>query len=377
MKKTVMVISSVHRWDDTRIFHRQCNSLSAKYNVELHAPADFQNKTISNIKIIGLPKWLKEIYRIKLWIMILCRALKSDSIIVHFHDPELIPLCYLIKLLTKKKVIYDVHEHYVYSIMAREWIPRYLKTIAVISFKFIERLCVPKFDAVIYTTPIVGSRYKSMAKNSISIENYSSINTFTSIKRGAPQNDIDMIYLGRIREIRGVSHAIKAFKTVVEKKPGAKFHVVGDIVPKSYEQQLHDLIDLLDLKNNVILTGFKPHAEAITYLKKATCGIVTFLPNRHHQACLPNKIFEYMASGLPVIASDFELYKGVIDKAKCGITVDPENVNQIADAILNIHNNKESLSSMSENGLEAFHRFYNWENEALKLDALYSKLINN
>ena len=67
MKPKIMIISSVHRWDDTRIFHRQATSLAKKFDVELHAPADFDSKVLNGVKIIVLPKWNKERYRVKLW----------------------------------------------------------------------------------------------------------------------------------------------------------------------------------------------------------------------------------------------------------------------------------------------------------------------
>jgi len=55
-----MIITSVHRWDDTRIFHKQATSLAKKFDVELHAPADFIEKEQNGVMIYGLPKWKKE-----------------------------------------------------------------------------------------------------------------------------------------------------------------------------------------------------------------------------------------------------------------------------------------------------------------------------
>lgn len=376
MKPQIMIISSVHRWDDTRIFHRQASSLAKKYSVELHAPADFDQKSINGIKVIGLPRWKKEKDRIRLWWILLKRIIKSKASIVHFHDSELIPLAFVVKVISRKKIIYDVHEQIIFDIEDKEWIPGFLKPIVLFVFVSVEKICIPTFDAVIYTTPKVGERYLKMSKNAISIENYSRLDTFSQIHiNNTSKSEHIVLYLGRVLNVRGVDRVIRAFEHVIKDIPSAKFLIVGDIVPESYEEELNALTKELKLENNVDFLGFVPHLETIHYLKSAYCGIVTFLPAKINKACLPNKLFEYMASGLPVIASDFELYKEVVDGSQCGITVDPDNIETISNAILFLFNNPDIANKMGASGKNAFETRYNWEVEEGKLLDLYNKIL--
>jgi glycosyltransferase involved in cell wall biosynthesis len=375
-KPKVMIITSVHRWDDTRIFHRQATSLARKFDVELHAPADFNEKELNNVKILGLPKWRKKGDRIKIWLILLKRTFLSKSNLIHLHDPELIPLAMIVKLILRKKIIYDVHEEIVLDIQGKDWIPSYLKFIVVNAFILIEKICVPFFDAVVYTTPIVGKRYVNSAKKAVSIENYSKVDTFLSIRRQYGQRSYEVIYLGRVLNVRGVDRVIRAFQNVVTRISEAKFIIVGDVVPESYENELRNLVKSLQLEAHVDFVGFVPHLETISYLKRADCGIVTFLPKKLNRACLPNKLFEYMACGLPVIASDFDLYKEVIEESECGINVDPENIEMIADAIVDMLSNTDSLKKMGLNGKKAFETRYNWEREEIKLLKLYDDIFN-
>jgi len=370
-----MIITSVHRWDDTRIYHRQATSLAKEFDVEFHAPADFKEKDSNGMKIIGLPKWIKKGGRIKLWWILFKRALQSRAEIIHFHDPELIPLAFLVKLFVRKKIIYDVHEEIVLDIKDKDWIPSYIKFFVVQAFILIERVCVPFFDAVIYTTPIVGRRYVNLAKRAISVENYSKLDTFSNITRDYDNQSHEVIFLGRVLNVRGVDRVIRAFQNVVTRIPDAKFIIVGDIVPESYENELKNLVKSLKLEKHVDFIGFVPHLETIAYLKRADCGIVTFLPKKLNSACLPNKLFEYMACGLPVIASDFDLYKEVVEGSECGKNVDPENVEMIAGAIVDMLSNTESLKEMGLNGKKAFETRYNWEREEVKLLELYNNLL--
>ncbi|NCQ54677.1 glycosyltransferase family 4 protein [Candidatus Peregrinibacteria bacterium] len=375
MKPKVMIITSVHRWDDTRIFHRQASSLAKYYDVELHAPADFDSKELNGVRIVGLPKWKKKRDRAKLWWILFKRVFKSKAGIVHFHDPELIPLGIVIKFFSKRKVIYDVHEHVISDIEGKNWIPGYLRLFIIKVFIFLERICVPKFDAVIYTTPTVGERYLKLSKRAISIENYAKIDTFLRTRLNKNKSfPKTAIFLGRVLDFRGVDRVIKAFQVIVKRIPDARFMIVGDIVPENYEIELRSLRKELELEEHVEFTGFVPHLETVRYLEQADCGVVTFLPTEVNKACLPNKLFEYMASALPVIASDFPLYKEVVESSQCGLCIDPNNIDAIADAIIRIFKNHDIGLEMGLRGREAFMKKYNWEKEEKKLLALYGEL---
>lgn len=376
MKPKALIISSVHRWDDTRIFHRQATSLAKKYDVELHAPADFCSRQLNGLSVIGLPKWKKESDRIRLWWILLKRVFKSDANIVHFHDPELIPLGFIIKLFSKKKVIYDVHEHIIADIGSKNWIPNYMKSLVTKALILLENIAVPKFDAVIYTTPSVGERYLRRSKKAVSIENYSKLDTFDEIQlRKRVSSHKTVIYLGRVLKLKGVHQVIRAFKNVIASLPDARFVIVGDIVPKDFELELRTLTKDLKLEKQIEFAGFIPHLETVEYLTNADCGVVTFLPAKCNTACLPNKLFEYMAAGIPVVASNFPLYREVVEGSKCGLLVNPDNTDMIAEAIVRILGNPEVASQMGLRGREAFKRKYNWEKEEEKLLELYGELL--
>ena len=81
-----------------------------------------------------------------------------------------------------------------------------------------------------------------------------------------------------------------------------------------------------------------------------------------------------MAIGLPVITSNFELYKNVVEKYNCGICVNPLDTQEIANAIIYILNNPSKVEEMGENGKQAVQENYNWAIEQQKLYRLYSAL---
>jgi glycosyltransferase involved in cell wall biosynthesis len=82
-----------------------------------------------------------------------------------------------------------------------------------------------------------------------------------------------------------------------------------------------------------------------------------------------------MAAGLPVIASNFPLWKEIVEGNKCGLTVDPLNPREIAQAVEYLLEHPELRQEMGENGRRAVIEKYNWEQEAEKLLALYQRLL--
>jgi len=99
------IFSSVHKWNDVRIFHKQASSLAKKYVVEFHAPANFIYREIQNVKIKSLPLWDVVSNRKKIRKKLFQRIKRSEPQIFHFHYPELIPLGLYIKLLKRRTTL--------------------------------------------------------------------------------------------------------------------------------------------------------------------------------------------------------------------------------------------------------------------------------
>lgn len=368
----VCILTSVHQVFDVRIFRKQAKTLAgAGYNVTLIAQHD-SNETVDGIKIIALPKPKNRLLRILIDWKLLKLAFKQKSDIYHFHDPELLPFGVLLKILTKAKIIYDVHEHYPNAILDKEWIPKYARKLISKLFDIIEKMLVHFIDVVIYTTPIVGQRYQKIKVKAKRIENYPLLSLSELYKSLTHQKHI--IYLGGMSKIRGIYELIKAFKLVIEKCPEWKLYLVGTIMPASFAEEIEKLIEKSNISKHIRLIPWVSFEEKEKYSKQASIGIVAYLPYANNISCLPNKLFEYMLAGIPVVASNFPLYKEIVEGNTCGITIDPTNVQEIAKAIEYLIKHPEKARKMGENGRKAVLEKYNWENEAKKLLKVYENL---
>ena len=104
-------------------------------------------------------------------------------------------------------------------------------------------------------------------------------------------------------------------------------------------------------------------------------GLVTLHPLPNYKDALPVKMFEYMAAGIPVIASNFTLWQEIIEGNECGICVNPLEPRAINKAIQYLIDNPKTAQKMGENGRQAVKQKYNWAIEEKKLFLLYEKLL--
>ena len=103
----------------------------------------------------------------------------------------------------------------------------------------------------------------------------------------------------------------------------------------------------------------------------SAAGVVTFLPGPNHNNSQPNKMFEYMSAGLPLIASDFPLWRRIIEESQCGLCVDPSSPKEIAHAIATLVSNETLCLEKGTAGRKAITSSFNWMNESVKLLDLY------
>ncbi len=115
--------------------------------------------------------------------------------------------------------------------------------------------------------------------------------------------------------------------------------------------------------------------EIVQILAESAAGLVLFHPGPNHTDSQPNKLFEYMAAGLPVIASNFPLWKEIVEKNNCGICVNPLKVQEIAEAINWVLQNPADAAEMGRNGRKAVLEKYNWETESKKLIKFYEEIL--
>ena len=355
----IFIGTSVHRWNDNRIFHKEAVSLAKKFNVELHAPADFDKKNINGVNIIGLPTWEKEtdrkLIRKQLWL----RLKNNDSDIFIFHDPELIWIGIKASIVLKIKVVYDIHENTIQSIIRKKWLNPIAKLIAIIGYSFLQQISKLFFDHYF----LAENSYRNfIKKNSTVIYNYPLKVDYHHQRT----KEFDLVYLGDITEDRGALIMVKMLSILKRKLPKINLALIGK-VPPILKDDLANAIVEYRLKNNIKLFGYMNYYEAMQIVCKSKVGLCLLKPIKNYIDSYPTKLFDYLQVGVPCICSNFPLYQKLIDKYDAGISVDPLDIEGVATAIYGLLDDPDKYNNLSKNGIIALNNDYNWSTQENKL----------
>ncbi len=186
----------------------------------------------------------------------------------------------------------------------------------------------------------------------------------------------DFIYLGTITEQRGILKIIESVNISKKKHQNIKVAIVGKYSPINFKEKLQQYITTNNLINNVTLFDPIPYTKVSDFYNDSKVGIVIWQPLNTFKICMPIKVFEYMAFGLPIIGSNFGHIKSYIEKDNSGIVVDATNPKEIALAMNELLEDEDKLKLFSENGRKATLKKYKWDFEFDRLVGFYTKFLN-
>lgn len=362
-------MSTVHSPYDPRILRKQCATLvDAGYEVVLIIPHD-RTEIIDGVRIQPVVKARGRFHRMTVAALkVLKQAIKEHGDIYHIHDPELIPYAACMSLVGKK-VIYDVHEDYVSSIMQKRYIPVPFRWLLAVLLAGLEKLA----SWLMYVV-IAEKYYRRRFPNSESVLNY------PLIERGQKSSafnadSLSLLYTGNISKDRGaIVHA-----RIVAERADIKVHMIGKCTENLADEMRQAAGSAC---NRLSITGV---GEYVPYEQIKKCyaqrcwlaGLAIFPRSPHYVEKELTKFFEYMQAGLPVICSNFPTWTPLIEGEGVGICVEPDKSEEINRAIDWLREHPNEARAMGERGQKVVSEKYNWNVEGQKLIALYEKIVSS
>lgn len=362
-------LTTVHPRYDTRIFFKMCRSaVSPGYSVSLVVADSKGDKIRDGVTVFDVGKPSGRVDRIfAVTRRVLKKAVEIDADLYHLHDPELLPAGLRLKNLGKG-VIFDSHEDVPCQMLHKPYLNMPVRWLIAKVFSIYESRACQRLDAVIAATPFIRDKFLKINPHSVDINNYPILGELGQGNTDWSTRKKQVCYVGGIGSIRGIREIVRAMEYVGS---GAGLVLGGRFGEPEVEKEVKTYAGW----SRVNALGWLDRQQVREVLGKSMAGLVTLHPIINYIDALPVKMFEYMSAGIPVIASNFPLWKEIIEDNQCGICVDPLNPAEIANAIDTLVNDTAMAADMGRNGRRAVEEKYNWQHEEKKLLQLYKNVL--
>jgi glycosyltransferase involved in cell wall biosynthesis len=367
----VVHLTSAHPRYDIRIFEKECRSLAqAGFNVTLVVADGLPNETLHGVNIASVgpagSRWKRMTTTAR---HVASKALSLKADIYHLHDPELLPHA---KSLSRQgaAVIFDAHEDLPKQVRSKPYLPFWVKGAASAFSAKLEQHFARHLTGVVGATPNITQKFSQFCAHSTTIHNYPTAETFNDTPPPYENRPPFAVYVGGLTKLRGITEIVTA---VGLSQHDCRLLLAGDFSNSDFEQQLRKLPGW----EKVDYFGYLSREEIHAIFEKSRLGLVLLHPTVNYVEALPIKLFEYMAAGIPVLASNFPLWENIINTHKCGICVNPLNPAEIAQAIDYLLSDPNEAKRMGQNGYRAMREHFNWATEASGLVQFYKQVLPN
>jgi glycosyltransferase involved in cell wall biosynthesis len=319
--------------------------------------------------LIGVPFYLNPF-----WFRHATRVAREERLdLVIVRDLPLILVGVWLKKRCRVPLLLDMAEDY--PAMYREsldlggwraWIYRVVKNPSLMAL--VERRTLPRVD---HTLVVVEESARRLEQQlSVPPARVSVVSNTPDVSAMEPPlaNDarssrgpLMLVYTGFVQEARGLEVVVDALARLRARKTDVRFRVVGD---GPYLSRLVRRVELRGLRDAVEFTGWVPHAEVARHVRDADVGVIPHPKNDHTDTTIPNKLFDYMACGKPVVVSNAAPMERIVRSEHCGLVFTAGSPESLAEVVERLAADPSALAGMGRNGAEAVRQRFHWGRDA-------------
>lgn len=364
----ILHLTTAHADDDVRIYIKEAASLAQHYDTALVAPRR-SDRVYEDVTYLPLIPARSRAQRLMLQREALRLVKQFGPDVVHLHDPELLFLGLYLRA-RGCQVVWDVHEDLPRQVLHKPWIPQRLRGATSVATKGLEALAGLAFDRVVAVTDSIAEPFP--AHKVVKVQNFPILGELGGPREVRPDAPIrTFVHAGGLTSVRGVFELVEAVGLAnTQLGRQARLLLIGKFESAAFEEKCRS-------SAGWAFVDYHPWVDRrklAELLAEADAGVVTFLPVPNHTSSQPNKLFEYMSLGLPLIASNFDLWKELIEVKGSGVLVDPNKPEQIAEAMAWMMDHPVDARTMGAKGRQAVETEFNWDAEFVKLLDMYKGL---
>ncbi len=378
IKKSIAYISVVHPLHDHRFLYKQCKGLSEQgFDVVYFNAKAESEQTIDGIKIVPLKDAKSRLKRILNTFLLLPKMISLKADAIHLVDPELLPVGIIVKLFTRKIVVFDAHEDYVSFIAQKHYLGQISSKILPVLMKIILVLSAKLFDGFVFSDRPTANLLSMPVSRKCIFFNYPLLKLFPNCPKNWNNRKYDLALVGSMSKTSGTFVLLKAVKILKEKYPGIKVLLIGQ-PDENIKDNVEQFICINNLEENIEITGRVPHSKVPELLQDCKIGLITLLNLPKFQKNIATKMFEYFASGMPVISADLPPEREYIEEGKTGLFFEPGNHNSLVENVDKLLSDVELGSLMAKQSREYIvTKKIFAENEMKKLAEFYEYLFSH
>jgi glycosyltransferase involved in cell wall biosynthesis len=360
------VVTTAHPWGDPRVFERELASC-LEWGVETHVFVPLAEPPAAHpgwaadprlvVHPLPVPRGRAARFRLALGAWRQVRR-HGPFRLVQFHDPELVPAMALLGLLRPDTyTLYDIHEDLPLQLASKAYLPPALRGPAARLAWCLLRAARDLFSGFAPATEAIAAAWPG--DRTRVVHNYPKALFDPAGVPGRPPERRRVLYVGGLSRLRGTVLAVQAVREARRSLPDLTLEFIGWVMDPESEGAIRSA----QAEGWCTLTPRLGPEALRERAAGAGVGLVTLLPSPNYLESLPTKLFEYMAMGIPVLASDFPLWRRLVEESGAGRVVEP-TPGPVARALVDLCSDPGRLRRHGEAGRAAYRERYRWEAES-------------
>lgn len=371
----ICILTTVHANNDNRVYYKEVCSARKDFDVVYIAP-ELENRKEGNYETIGVKTAHSPLQRLQNVFRAFWYVKNTHCDICHFQDPELVVTGLLLKMFTKIKVIYDVHEDYPDQILTKYYLKNWIrKPLYKLMVRF-EKMADKHFDGIVVADNYVVKHFSN--PNTVIAFNYPDTATIDRALNGVErkQKDFDLIYPGSMNK-HMIEIIVKAAALIKKQGCEIKVLLISPFKMAGGIDWVKEQIKEAGLsEESFTLMKRIPPDQVPKYIVRSKVGVIPLPDTKKMRQNIPTKLFEYMYCGIPVVASNLPPTAQFFKGAPFGFLADPNDAGEFATYIKQLLDSTTLREEYGTNGHTQVANGYNWKTEYSKICNLYCKLLN-